>query len=243
MMISNDCRNENELRVHVHEVVGEEPARDARDGRRHHERDDLGPRGVDAHRLGRDLVLADRDEARGRATSARCGRPRGRSPPRRSRSRRSWRASGCRRSPRAPPDGVDVEDDDADDLAEAQRDDRQVVAAQPQRRHADEEARDRGQHRADREGDEQHEAVAPELGQEREQADRSRSPKVTVKYAAGVGADRHEAGVADRELPGEAVDQVQAHRQDDVDAGQAQDLQDVRRHRDAGDRGRRTTGR
>ena len=47
-----------------------------------------------------------------------------------------------------------------------------------------------------------------------------------------VGADRHEAGVADRELAGEPVDQVQAHGQDDVDARQADHL--------AGSRGRST---
>ena len=37
----------------------------------------------------------------------------------------------------------------------------------------------------------------------------------------GVGADRHEARVADRELAREAVDEVQAHREDDVDPRQA----------------------
>ena len=43
-----------------------------------------------------------------------------------------------------------------------------------------------------------------------------------------VAADRHEAGVADRELPGQAVDQVQADGQGDVDADQVDDAGVVR---------------
>ena len=42
-----------------------------------------------------------------------------------------------------------------------------------------------------------------------------------------VAADRHEAGMADRELPGQAVDQIQAHRERDVDADQVDDARVV----------------
>ena len=47
-------------------------------------------------------------------------------------------------------DRVDVQDEDADDLAEAERDDREVVAAQTQRRQPDEISRDRREHGARR---------------------------------------------------------------------------------------------
>jgi hypothetical protein len=48
--------------VHVHEVVAEEPSGDAGHRRGDHEGDHLGAGRVDPHRLGRDFVLADRDE-------------------------------------------------------------------------------------------------------------------------------------------------------------------------------------
>ena len=58
------------------------------------------------------------------------------------RRRRRWRSSASTGMPRQTAraaDGVGVEDDHADDLAEAERRDRQVVAAQAQRRDADHE--------------------------------------------------------------------------------------------------------
>ena len=51
---------------------------------------------------------------------------------------------------------------------------------------------------------------------------------VDRQVGRGVAADRHESGVADRELPGEAVDQVQADGQRDVDADQVDDARVVR---------------
>ena len=45
--------------------------------------------------------------------------------------------------------GFDVVQEDNDDLAEAERDDRQVVALQTKRRHTDNQARETGKGRAD----------------------------------------------------------------------------------------------
>ena len=42
--------------------------------------------------------------------------------------------------PRGAADGFDVLDNDADDFAEAERDDGEIIAPQPQRRHADDQA-------------------------------------------------------------------------------------------------------
>ena len=52
-------------------------------------------------------------------------------------------------SPVAAPNGFDVLENHADDFAEAQRDDGEIIAAQPQRRHADRQSRQRGDQAAE----------------------------------------------------------------------------------------------
>jgi hypothetical protein len=186
---------------------------------------------VDAHRLGGDLVLADGDQRAAErgvhdAVHHQDRERREQVDPEEVRDLRDA-AEAARAS-----HGVDVQDQDANDLAEAERHDREVVAAQAQRRHADEEPRDGREERADRERDEKHGAVAREGRHHRERpADSVAEGHGEVRR--GVRADRHEPGVAERELSGEPVDQVEGDGQRDVDAGEADDLEEVRGHRDA----------
>ena len=97
-------------------------------------------------------------------------------------------------------DVVDVDEHDADDFAEAQGGNGEVVAAKAQRRQADEHAEQRRSDCAceEREG--------------------KRHMKVRRQDGGGIGADRHESCMAERELSRIAVDEVEARRQDDVDA-------------------------
>ncbi len=124
-------------------------------------------------------------------------------------------------------DRVDVQNEDPDDLAETESDDRQVITAEPQRWNSHEESGNRGAGRPDGERDEQQDTV---LKRGREHADPSPDPVAERRGHVGrdVGPDRHESGVADRKLPGEAVDQVQAHGEDDVDPGERNNLEEIR---------------
>src|SRR5207342_1944782 len=79
-----------------------------------------------------------------------------------------------------------VEQDQADDLAEAEGDDGEVVAAQPQHRKAEEEAGERGEDAGGR------------------QADPEREAEVLCDQRIGISADRIERDVAEIEEPGEA---------------------------------------
>ena len=97
-------------------------------------------------------------------------------------------------------DIVDVDEHDADDLAKAQGRDGEVVAAKAQRRQADEDAEES---RSDGTC---------------EKRDGKRHVEVRRQDGGDVGADRHEASVPERELSRIAVDEVEARRQDDVDA-------------------------
>ena len=94
----------------------------------------------------------------------------------------------------------DVDDDDADNLAETERCDGEVVAAQAQRRQTDEHAE---------------ESCSDGACEEREG---KRHMKVRRQDGGNIGADRHESRMAERELSRIAVDEVEARRQDDVDA-------------------------
>ena len=100
---------------------------------------------------------------------------------------------------RAAGDLVPVQQHDPDDLAEAQRDDGQIVAAQPQHRKAQHHAEARGQQPGQRQ-------AGPEAEAEglREQG-------------VGIGADGVEGDVAEIEQAGEADDDVQAPAEHDVD--------------------------
>ena len=111
--------------------------------------------------------------------------------------------------------GEDRVDQHADDLAEAQRDDGEVVALQAQRGHADEEREER-----------RHQAAA----HQRERIDRGGlRQELGGQHGGGVSAHGHEARVAQRQLAQIAAGEVQAGRHDDGVA----DLDEQRVHGDA----------
>ena len=106
-------------------------------------------------------------------------------------------------------DLVPVEQDDADDLAEAQRDDGQVVAAQAQDGKAQHDAEARGEQAGQRQ-------AGPEA-----------QPEGLREQGVGVGADGVEGDVAEVEQAGEADHDVQAPAEHDVDQDGGGDVDDV----------------
>ncbi len=96
-----------------------------------------------------------------------------------------------------------VDDDEADDLAEGQRDDGEIVAAQPQHRKAEQHAPERRENAGER------------------QADPERQPEIGGEQRVGIGADGVEGDVAEVEQAGEADHDVQAPAQHHI--GQHQD--------------------
>ena len=95
-----------------------------------------------------------------------------------------------------------VLNDDADDFAEAEGDEGEVVTFESEGRDADEEAGERCEASAGEEGAEEQ---APLLeGGTARVAEESRADE-EGKSGGGVGADGHEAGVAEGKLTGEAV--------------------------------------
>ena len=97
-----------------------------------------------------------------------------------------------------------VVEEDAHDLAEAERDDGKVVAAQLERRRAEQHAEQRGDRRADRQDDPERQVqIEVRAGEQR----------------IGVGADGVERDVAEIEQAGEADDDVQAEREQHVEDG------------------------
>ena len=109
--------------------------------------------------------------------------------------------------------------DAADDLAERERHDRDVVAAQAQRREAEQRAGERGEDRGDRQ-DEQPVEVDAGLGLQQlgdADVDVGGREEARAEPAHRVGADREERDVAEVEQAGEADHDVQAERHHDVD--------------------------
>jgi hypothetical protein len=94
----------------------------------------------------------------------------------------------------------------ADDFAEAERDDRQIVAAQPQHREAEQEAEGRRGQRRDRQ-------ALPE-----------RQPEILVEHRVGIAADRVEPDVAEIEQAREADHDVQPEAEDHVDQRERRDV-------------------
>ena len=162
-------QEDRELEVEVRReraraVAREERARDAAEERADRVRPGLRPHQRDAHRRGGRLVLADRDP---RAPEPRVAQPDaaedGEEDERRSPSSSRGRPCSTPRGRRTPPnaervdrrdpersvrqveaaDRVGVPDELRDDLAEPERHDREVVAAQAQRRQADDDPDDR----------------------------------------------------------------------------------------------------
>ena len=184
-------------------VVGKEDACRAGEGRPQGKGHDLVFRRVDAHGIRGDLVFAD-----GQAGPAVGGvleildekEDSDHNPEHHGERGQAGNAHEARRAA----DVVDVEDTDADDFAQAQRGNGQIIPVQPQRGQADEEAQKARGHRAGHQGG--HDAEA--------QLDRHNG--------AHVGADGEKARVADGKLARIAVDHVQARRQDNVDADKDQ---------------------
>ena len=113
-----------------------------------------------------------------------------------------------------------VDQHQADDLAEGERDDREVVAAQPQHRKAEQDAPERGEDAGDRQ---QHpERPRPELveidgevGIFGDEGDERQA--VLGEQREGIGADRVEGDVAEVEQAGEADHDVEPPAEHHVD--------------------------
>ncbi len=119
------------------------------------------------------------------------------------------------------------------DLAEAQRDDRQIVAAQAQGGRAEEHAEERADQRADHEHDPERDLELDQIGPARhrhpldlaepEQGRPHVGPRdlelARRGRAVGVGADREERRVAEVQEPREADDDVEPERQEHVGVG------------------------
>ena len=116
---------------------------------------------------------------------------------------------------------VPVEQDDADDLAEAERHDREIVAAQPQHRKAQQDAERGGEQAGQRQADPEAEA------------------EVVREQRVGVGADRVERDVAEVEQAGEADHDVQAPAEHHVDQHRGRRCRPRSGWRTAGTAGRR----
>ena len=97
-----------------------------------------------------------------------------------------------RNAVRSAGDALPVEQHEADDLAEGERDDGEIVAAQPQHRKAEQDAPERGEDAGER------------------QADPERQLEVRGEQRVGIGADRVERDVAEIEQAGEADHDVEA---------------------------------
>ena len=102
-----------------------------------------------------------------------------------------------------------VDDDEADDLAERQGDDGEIVAAQPQHRKAQQHAPERGE----------------DAGQR--QADPERQTKIGRQQRVGIGADRVERDVAEIEQAGEADHHVEAPAEHHVSQHQDAEIENV----------------
>ena len=131
---------------------------------------------------------------------------------------------------------VEVVHEDADDLAEAERDDREIVAAQLQRRRAEQHAGAAGDQGAERD---HHPPRRVQAARKRRRDRREGVGQLRRgEQAEHVGADRVEGDVAEVEQAGVADDDVEAERQqhveqrdvDDAHPGVAGHLHHERQH-------------
>ncbi len=202
----------------------EEGPRHAREEGADHEGGHLVARGGHAQRLRGDLVLADGEERAPmeglhEVPDHDIGDPR---PPEHPREVRPLRHP--RESARAA-HRVDVQDRDADDLAEPQRHDGQVVAAQPHRGQTDQESGHGGGQPADKDRDQERQARDPPVrGVARPEEERHRVDGIR---GGGIRPHGHESRVSDGELPRDPVHEVQAQGEDDVDGAEDQHAVDV----------------
>ena len=122
-------------------------------------------------------------------------------------------------------DGGGVHDEHADDLGETEGSDAQIVAAEAQHRDADDEGEERGHHAAKDDGEPERRMQGGE-GRQDLLDEPHHFLLIGREHADGghVCADGHEAGVAQREHAGEAVDDVQRDGEDAVHRHEVQDL-------------------
>ena len=102
-----------------------------------------------------------------------------------------------------------VDDDETDDLAERQRDDGEIVAAQPQHRKSQQHAPERGENAGER------------------QADPERQSEIGRQQRVGIGADRVKRDVAEIEQAGEADHHVQSPSQHHIGQHQNAEIENV----------------
>ena len=102
-----------------------------------------------------------------------------------------------------------IEQDQPDDFAEAERDDGEIVAAQPQHRKAEQDAGKGGEDAGKR------------------QAYPERQSEIVRKQRVGIGADRVEGDIAEIEQPGETDHDIQPeakHRVGDDEDGEVEQI-------------------
>ena len=110
---------------------------------------------------------------------------------------------------RAAGQALPVDDDEADDLAEGERDDGEIVAAQPQHRKAEQHAPERGEDAGER------------------QADPEREAEIRRQQRVGIGADRVEGDIAEVEQAGEADHDVQPPAQHHIGEHEDAEVENV----------------
>ena len=217
---------------------GEERAGEAAEHGAGRERRQLGRGGVDAERAAGDLVLAQRfpgaadrqppqpdrhpvgeqrqrqdqieqehDAVGRRELDAELG---GQSVlARRQRNAEQGRARNAADAVRAAGQALPVDDDEADDLAERQRHDGEIVAAQPQHRKAEQHAPERREDAGER------------------QADPERQAEIGRQQRVGIGADRVERDIAEIEQAGEADHDVQSPSQHHIGQHENAEVENV----------------
>ncbi len=117
---------------------------------------------------------------------------------------------GMLETPLGPPVRLlPVDDDEADDLAEGERHDGEIVAAQAQHGEAEQHAPERGEDAGER------------------QADPERPAEIGGEQRVGIGADRIEGDVAEIEQAGEPDHDVQAPAQHDIGEHEDREVEDV----------------
>jgi hypothetical protein len=121
---------------------------------------------------------------------------------------------------------VDIVEDRADDLTEAQGHDGQVVTLESEGREADEETHESGENSADDDSrhEDEHRARKPE---EHTCRRRRKFEQQGRDRPRDVGADSGEAHVPQGELARDAVDEVEAGREDDEDQTTVDDDHEV----------------
>jgi hypothetical protein len=215
--------------------VREQRTGDTREEARDQECLDLHARGGDAERLGRGLVLAHRAE---RQTAARVDQPADRQHGQQgdavdgrqalvAQVDRRQLGRGQREAARTA-HGIDVQDGDPDDLAGAERRDRQVVAPQAQCGKRHDQPGSRRQHAAEQQRQREVDRAREPLRQHPGERVQQRRAPVHREGRRAVRPDRHEARMTDRELTREAVHELQADRRDDRDPDAREDRQVVR---------------